>query len=90
MIRQRKSNLKHKYDLSIEEYENMNKEQNGLCAICNKPQYSAPPFITKLVVDHDHKTNKVRGLLCNKCNQALGLFQDNIENLKNAVKYLQR
>lgn len=43
-----------------------------------------------LCVDHDHKTNKFRGLVCGRCNQGLGHFQDNIEILKLAIKYLKK
>jgi hypothetical protein len=42
-----------------------------------------------MVIDHDHKNNKIRGLLCAICNQALGLFKDNIKNLQEAIKYLE-
>ena len=44
----------------------------------------------KLCIDHDHKTNKVRGTLCHRCNTALGLFLDNIDNLRQAVLYLEK
>lgn len=44
----------------------------------------------KLALDHDHKTGAVRGLLCHNCNRALGLFQDSISNLENAIDYLKR
>lgn len=43
-----------------------------------------------LVLDHDHKTGQVRGLLCHKCNIGLGQFEDNIELMSNAVDYIQR
>ena len=76
---------KHKYNLSKEQYENLFKKQNNRCAICNKT------FSTKVkgFVDHDHKTNKVRGLLCSKCNTLLGMSDDNIVILENAIKYLK-
>jgi hypothetical protein len=41
-------------------------------------------------VDHDHETNKIRGLLCSRCNTGLGLFFDNISNLENAILYLKK
>jgi len=44
---------------------------------------------TKLVVDHCHSTGKIRGLLCHNCNRALGLMQDNVETLQNAIDYLK-
>jgi hypothetical protein len=51
------------------------------CTICGKEE--------RLVVDHDHETGKVRGLLCNHCNRGLGHFRDNIEFLEDAIKYLR-
>jgi len=57
---------------------------NPKCYICSRKQTSK-----KLCIDHDHKTGKVRGLLCNKCNRALGLFQDSSKLLKKAVRYLE-
>lgn len=44
----------------------------------------------KLYIDHCHKTNQVRGLLCFSCNSALGHFKDNVESLKKAIKYLKK
>ena len=41
-------------------------------------------------VDHDHKTNKIRGLLCNSCNRGLGYFRDDIRMVRKAAKYLER
>lgn len=57
---------------SQEEYERMLALQGGVCAICAGP----PIGKTRLSIDHDHKTNQVRGLLCDPCNRALGYFQD--------------
>lgn len=80
----RKSDLK-KYGITIEQYEKMEKSQKGVCAICKK---SEPNKYKKLAVDHCHKTGKVRGLLCSKCNNGLGKFDDNVALLTKAIKYL--
>jgi hypothetical protein len=59
--------------------------QNNACAICRSPEEPNRVFS----VDHDHLTGNLRGLLCNTCNLALGLFKDNPEFLKAAAKYLE-
>ena len=71
-----------RYRLSNSDYQDMLISQKELCLICNK-------FMKNPNVDHCHETGKVRGLLCNKCNMALGLLKDSIENLKNAILYLK-
>jgi hypothetical protein len=76
---------KSKYGLNEAQYRDMFELQNNKCAICGFPFNSK----RKGFVDHCHKTNKVRGLLCTKCNSLLGMANDNIEILKNAIKYLQ-
>jgi len=64
------------------EYEKMVKDRNGLCDICKmKPK--------KLRVDHDHKTGKMRGLLCDVCNKQLGLMDDKVR-YERALAYLKR
>lgn len=79
----RKNALKRKYGITLEEYELMNFNQKGLCAICGNP------FTDKnLFVDHCHVTNKVRALLCTKCNSILGLANDNVAILKKAIEYI--
>ena len=82
-VHKRRYGLKHKYGISEEDYERLFESQNGRCAICKKETER------RLDVDHCHSTNKVRGLLCNQCNQGLGLFQDNPLILKSALEYLQ-
>ena len=59
--------------------------QNEVCAICFKKDYTRKA----LAVDHDHENGKVRGLLCYRCNVGLGFFRDNEENLLNAIQYLK-
>ena len=72
--------LKTRYDLTKEQFNEMLDAQKGLCLICPNPAS---------VVDHDHTTLKVRGLLCSKCNLGIGYFQDNPELLIKASEYLK-
>ncbi len=84
--------LKFKYGMTLEEYDTMLSDQNGVCAICLEPEtYVDVRFgtIRPLVVDHCHKTNKIRGLLCNSCNVGLGQVQDNVELILKAIEYLK-
>ena len=62
--------------------------QGGVCAICKQPEKSNR--YKTLSVDHCHKTEKIRGLLCSHCNRALGLFGEDVEVLGAAIQYLQR
>jgi len=76
-----------KYGISLPEYLRLVREQEGCCAGCG-----AEPFLgdKNLDVDHDHKTGKVRGLLCGDCNRAVGLLQDSSVVASRIVKYLNR
>lgn len=77
--------LMAKYGLTPNEYYEMLNTQHGKCAICEKPITER-----KFTVDHDHKTGKVRGLLCFHCNTALGYLGDEVIILKRAIEYLTR
>lgn len=79
-----------KYNISIKQYEILFKKQKGLCAICNKPESSLRQdgSIKNLAVDHNHKTEEIRGLLCNACNIVLGYTYDNINILQKMIHYL--
>lgn len=79
------SSLKRLYNISIDDYNQMFSDQDGCCAICKRHQSE---FKKALAVDHDHKTDKVRGLLCSGCNLALGNTEDSIEILSSAIQYL--
>jgi len=82
----RKYSLKNKFNITLDDYEQMLIKQGGCCAICN----ISPLQLTKaLAVDHCHITLKIRGLLCVNCNHALGKFKDDINILTNAIKYLE-
>lgn len=72
------------YNIDFEELQTLVNNANGFCEICKREP------IKWLVVDHCHDTMLVRGILCERCNQALGLFADNPEYLENAIKYLSK
>jgi hypothetical protein len=74
----------YKIDISIEEYFYLNKSQKGLCKICGKTNGGK-----RLFVDHCHQTGDVRGLLCGKCNSAIGFFKDDANAIKNAIIYIK-
>lgn len=75
--------LKRKYGLTLEDYQVLFEQQNGVCAICKETE-----SYRMLAVDHNHETNKVRGLLCGNCNRALGLFRDSPSLLQIAKEYV--
>lgn len=77
--------LHERFGLTREIYEDINTRQHHRCAVCNT---SWSETITP-VVDHDHTTKRVRGLLCHKCNRGLGLFKDRIDLLQSIVRYLK-
>jgi len=84
--------LKRYFGITLEEYEVMVEAQDGLCAICGEKEFAKHHLtneIRDLAVDHDHKTGKVRGLLCTNCNKGLGHFQDDIELIMAAGIYLE-
>jgi len=76
--------LLKRYHITSEDYEAMVKLQNG-CGICGKIYIKK-----KYRIDHDHKTRKIRGLLCDKCNRGLGFFGDNISGLQKVLTYLKK
>jgi hypothetical protein len=71
-----------KYGLTASQYLQMAKEQKNRCAVCRAK--------VPLDIDHDHRTNKARGLLCRKCNTAIGSFQDSPMLLRKAADYLEK
>lgn len=83
------------YKITNDQYDELLKEQNGVCKICGQYETAKLKGITKrLSVDHCHKTEKkgeikIRGLLCHHCNQGLGAFRDNPNYLRKAAEYLE-
>ncbi len=81
---------KKQLGLPVDWYEKTLLAQQGLCAICKRPEVSQRAGrVRSLAIDHNHKTGKVRGLLCQKCNLALGNFQDSSDVLLSAIAYLR-
>lgn len=70
-----------------EEYKTLLEKQNNVCAICG---ITAEEVGKKLIIDHNHETLKIRGLLCWRCNSGLGFFKDNQAHLAMAIEYLVR
>lgn len=85
----RTRNLK-KHGMTKVEYDNMVAAQGGLCALCGEPPSRTSHGSFRLVVDHDHNTGEIRGLLCNTCNLGLGHFRDDPRKLALAIKYLDK
>lgn len=81
-IVERRSLLKTRYGMSLSDYDDLLASQNNSCAICKGNK--------RMVIDHCHKTNKVRGILCNTCNRGIGLLQDRVEILQSAISYLKQ
>jgi hypothetical protein len=82
----RNSQLKRWYGITLDEYNVLLDSQNGKCAICG---IDKPMGVGCFHVDHDHITNKVRGLLCQKCNMGIGALQDSPTILRKAAEYLE-
>lgn len=80
----RKYKLKSLYGLALEDYLKLLEIQGNVCKICK-----LSPQKESLCVDHDHKTGAVRGLLCQRCNKAIGSFEDSPTLLKRAAAYIE-
>lgn len=76
--------LKTKYGIDKQKYNELLKQQDGVCAICKRSNIRGH----RLVVDHDHLSGKVRGLLCHNCNMTLGKMRDNLSLFKSCLSYL--
>ena len=73
-----------KYNLSPEEFQAMHERQEGKCAVCQAVPADG------LVIDHNHTTNKVRELLCNRCNPAVGMIGENPDIARKIITYLEK
>lgn len=82
-----------RHGLTLDQYQELLVKQHGVCAICLKSEtiiHGASKKIAPLAIDHNHTTNTVRGLLCTKCNTALGLLDDSCERAQALINYLER
>lgn len=86
IIQRRKRHLEKEFNITIEQYDALVLKQENRCAICGIHQSE---LAKSFDVDHNHKTGKVRGLLCNKCNQGIGLLQDSLEIIHKVESYLE-
>ncbi len=75
--------LKNKYGLSLEEYNQLLEDTGTFCPICRKSFGKIPP-----VIDHNHKTKKIRGIICRHCNLGIGLLGEDIKILRKAIKWI--
>lgn len=82
-LRDRRAGLK-RYGLTLDTYAQMLAAQGGVCLVCKNP-----PDTKALAVDHCHTTKKVRGLLCDRCNRAIGHLEDNPDRAEDLAKYLE-
>jgi len=83
----RANHYRYTYGLTLVEANQILARQGGVCAICRTTEFMGPG--KRPCIDHDHTTGKVRGILCQRCNTALGLFNDDIERLEAALKYVK-
>ena len=81
VISSRKSYLKKTWGITIEEFEELKNSQQGLCGICKIK-------VEIFHIDHDHKTGKIRSLLCNNCNRGIGYLKESTAILQSAIEYL--
>lgn len=81
--------LRESFGISLEQYQEMHNEQDGKCKICGQPEtQKRNGKVRALAVDHNHKTGKIRGLLCSDCNTGIGKLKEDVEILQNAIRYL--
>jgi hypothetical protein len=98
-LQARQQHPQRRYGTSIEKLEKLLADQCESCAICHRHWRECVPakksrydmiFLQRLCVDHDHKTGRVRGLLCNACNTAIGLFEEDVARFREAAAYIDR
>ncbi len=93
-VKNRETSLRRLYGIGIEDYDRMFTEQGGRCKLCDTAdpggRQSGRGKVNVFFVDHCHTTGKVRGLLCNTCNRAIGQVGENLSFFQKAINYLQK
>lgn len=90
-LKYRAKDLERKFGISDDRYNRILEEQNGVCAICKRPEKSTRNGVIRcLSVDHNHTTNEVRGLLCSNCNTSIGKMMEDKALLQSAIAYLDK
>jgi len=88
-----RKHLRRKYGMTLEQYNMLFEKQKGVCALCGKPETVKRKFKSagpeRLAVDHCHDTGRIRGLLCFRCNTAVGSIGDDESSAKRVVEYLE-
>jgi hypothetical protein len=84
-LKTRELALLKKYNMTLANYDALLNGQNGVCALCSQPPNGRP-----LAVDHCHETGRIRGLLCTRCNNAIGLLGDDVAAMLRVIAYLER
>ncbi len=84
----KESHLRKTYGLTLDDFLKRLEEQNYLCKICKTDLIKLKP--KSVHIDHCHEKNYIRGILCNKCNMALGLLNDDINLFKSCIEYLEK
>lgn len=87
----RAATIKKKFNITLEQYEELLTQQEYKCAICGCDyQTYKQEKNAEFCIDHNHSTGEVRGLLCSVCNKVLGQLQDNPYILRKAAEYLEQ
>ena len=81
--------LRNNFGISLDEYNEILKQQDYGCKVCSRKE-SKDSRRKVLFVDHNHKTGKIRGILCDSCNFVLGLMEDNVTNIRKLADYLEK
>ena len=87
------SQLRNSYGITLEEYNVLLEAQNGKCASCGELEVAVKNHSDQkrdLAVDHCNSTGRIRGLLCARCNTAIGLARDDVDVLRSMIRYLER
>ena len=82
----RSTRLKFNYGIDLDKYNQLFQNQKGRCKICERHR---DILSSNLNVDHNHNTGKIRGLLCNQCNQAIGLLKEDVSIILKAAEYVK-